>query len=390
MEVPNQMSAVPIDAPSSRDDFEVAIICALALEANAVIALFDRHWDDDAHELRPSLSEDKNEYTFGRMGRHDVVVVVLPGIGKKEASAAVAAMHPTFRNIQISLVVGVCAVTPHTENGAEILLGDVIISTHVVQSDFGRQYADSFVRKDSLDRPPQEIRRILKRLELERHHERLEQRMRGFVKDLQSQKNVYDYPGTDHDCLYANDYTHMHQATMQCSECKKVEGGPDHACEKAKSTPCADLGCDSSLLIPRKRLFESTNGEAHNSVWFGRFSSGDQVLKSAAHRKKLHDEEIVIGFETEASGAWEHFPTIIIKSGCGYADSHVSKQWQKYCAGTAAACTKAFLQEWRKKYSKSQGRLPCEYISIPISMEKQCRTTRRGHACWTRLMPHDI
>ena len=359
------MPAASADAPRSRDDFEVTIICALTHEANAIIALFDNHWDDNTHELRPSLGEDKNEYTFGRIGLHHVVVVLLPGMGKKEASSAVAAMHPTFRNIQLSLVVGVCAVTPYTENRSEILLGDVVISTYVIQSDLGRQYEHTFIRKDTLGdnlaRPPQEIRRILKRLELERHHEQLEQRMRGFVKELQSRKNIYAYPGTEYDHLYATDYTHMHRATETCSECEQVEGAPDRACARAKETSCADLGCETSKLIPRKRLLQPADGECHASIWFGRFASGDQVLKSAVQREELHDKEEVIGFEMEGSGAWEHFPTIIIKSGCDYADSHKSKMWQKHCAGTAAACTKAFLQEWRRKENiRREEGVPCK------------------------------
>ena len=347
------MSTVPIDTPRSRDSFEVAIICALTHEANAVIALFDDYWDDNTHELRPSLSEDKNEYTFGRIGLHDVVVMVLPGMGKKEASSAVAAMHSTFRNIQLSLVVGVCAVTPYNEDGSEVLLGDVVISTYVIQSDLGRQYEDILIRKDTLEenlaRPPQEIQRILQRLQLEHHHRQLEQRMQGFAKELQSRKNIYAYPGAEYDHLYANNYTHMHRAMEICSECKKVGGTTDHTCARAKSTSCADLGCDQSQLILRTRLSKSTDGACHASVWFGRFASRDQVLKSAAHRERLYEKEKVIGFEMEGSGAWEHFPTVLIKSGCDYADSHKNKKWQKYCAGTAAACAKAFLQEWRRK-----------------------------------------
>ena len=189
------MSAVQAGAPRSRDDFEVAIICALTLEANAVIALFDKLWDDDTHELRPSLSEDKNEYTFGRMGLHDVVVVVLPDMGKREASSAVAAIHPTFHNMQLCLVVGVCAIAPRAEDGKETLLGNVVISTYVIQSDLGRQYEDGFKRKDTLEnnleKPPQEIQRILERLKLEHHHEQLEQRMRSFVKRLESRKKSF-------------------------------------------------------------------------------------------------------------------------------------------------------------------------------------------------------
>ena len=45
----------------------------------------------------------------------------------------------------------------------------------------------------------------------------------------------------------------------------------------------------------------------------------------------------------EEAGVWEAYPTIVIKSGCDYADSHKSKEWQGYAASVAAAGLKAFL-----------------------------------------------
>ncbi|KAK4187622.1 hypothetical protein QBC35DRAFT_463608 [Podospora australis] len=42
------------DRPRSRSDFEMAIVCALKLEAEAVLHLFDRFWDDDGGSVRQS------------------------------------------------------------------------------------------------------------------------------------------------------------------------------------------------------------------------------------------------------------------------------------------------------------------------------------------------
>jgi hypothetical protein len=36
----------------------------------------------------------------------------------------------------------------------------------------------------------------------------------------------------------------------------------------------------------------------------------------------------------------------VIKGACDYADSHKNKVWQRYAAATAAACMKAFLDNW--------------------------------------------
>ena len=70
-------------------------------------------------------------------------------------------------------------------------------------------------------------------------------------------------------------------------------------------------------------------------------------MKSGVHRDEIVAKEHVIAFEMEGSGVWDNFPTVVIKGVCDYADSHKSKQWQPYAAVTAAACTKAFLKEWR-------------------------------------------
>jgi hypothetical protein len=44
--------------PKTREHFEIAIICALTLEADAIIALFDHHWDEDMGYLleRPAVT----------------------------------------------------------------------------------------------------------------------------------------------------------------------------------------------------------------------------------------------------------------------------------------------------------------------------------------------
>jgi nucleoside phosphorylase len=66
-----------------------------------------------------------------------------------------------------------------------------------------------------------------------------------------------------------------------------------------------------------------------------------------ASRDRIASREGVIGFEMESAGTWDYVPTIVIKSVCNYVDSHKNKQWQGYAAATAAACTRAVLEEWR-------------------------------------------
>lgn len=54
-------------------------------------------------------------------------------------------------------------------------------------------------------------------------------------------------------------------------------------------------------------------------------ASGDTVVKSAADRNLIASKSDVIRFEMEGAGMWNDVPTIIIKGGCDYADSHKDK-----------------------------------------------------------------
>ena len=102
---------------------------------------------------------------------------------------------------------------------------------------------------------------------------------------------------------------------------------------------------------------QKENARINPLVHFGRIACSNQVIKSGQHRDRIAAEEGVIGFEMESAGTWDYIPTIVIKSVCDYADSHKSKQWQEYAAATAAACTKAFLEEWRAVERHTSGKL---------------------------------
>ncbi|KAL2012208.1 hypothetical protein VTN00DRAFT_4926 [Thermoascus crustaceus] len=82
------------------------------------------------------------------------------------------------------------------------------------------------------------------------------------------------------------------------------------------------------------------------AVHFGLIASGDAVARSGQDRDEIAAREGVIAFEMEGAGVWDNFPCVVIKGVCDYADSHKNKDWQKYAAATAAACMKAFLEQW--------------------------------------------
>ncbi|KAF5673680.1 hypothetical protein FCIRC_7942 [Fusarium circinatum] len=136
--------------PISRDEFQVALICALPLEANSVLSLFYHHWDEDDGIPRIGKARgDPNSYSLGIMSGHNVVLAHPPGIGIIAASTIAAFCKLSFTRIELALVIGICGGAP-VNNGIQVHLGDVIISTGIVSYDFGRRYPDGFEIRDAL------------------------------------------------------------------------------------------------------------------------------------------------------------------------------------------------------------------------------------------------
>ncbi|KAI1348873.1 nucleoside phosphorylase domain-containing protein [Xylaria sp. FL0043] len=298
----------------------IAIICALPLEARAVRDLLDSNWDDDGREYDRSPS-DPNAYTFGAMGRHNVVLVHMSKLGKASAAKAAENCRRSYPNIELAILAGICGAVPFDIDGEEIILGDVIIGDSVFQYDLGRQNPDGFVYKDtpadSLPGLTDGIRNFLAKLRSYKPQERLKN---GIDKYLCHAGTEAQYPGVEHDKLF--------EATF------------DHT---AKGESC-EAGGLNERLVPRKRLQQGTPPQPN--VHIGLIASGDTVMKSSKHRESVAKGKGALAFEMESAGIWGTFPTVVIKGVCDYADSHKTKKWQPYAAATAAACLKAFLETW--------------------------------------------
>ena len=314
--------------PATRADFGIAVICALTIEADAVDAFFDHHWDDDDDgPLYDKATGDPNTYSTGTIGRHNVVLAYMPGMGKASAAAVAASCRASFPNIKLALIVGICGIVPFRTSGsetAETVLGDVIISNGVVQYDLGRQLPEEFVRKDTLQdalgRPNTEIRGFLTKLKSLRSRKMLQAKVAGYLDVLRGEPELAaTYPGATQDRLFEATYRHVTDG-LSCEEC----------------------GCNGKL-VSRTRLEQ---GDGQPAVHIGLIASGDTVIKSGKDRDAIARETGVIAFEMEGAGAWDNFPCVVIKGACDYADSHKNKVWQRYAAATAAACMKAFLGHW--------------------------------------------
>ncbi|KAI1409012.1 hypothetical protein F5Y13DRAFT_203995 [Hypoxylon sp. FL1857] len=343
--------------PSSRDGFEIAIFCALGKEHDAIRFICDRIWTDEGKEYGKSPG-DKNEYTTGLLGKHNVVLVQLPHMGKEAAATAAAHLHMSYSRVRLALLVGICGGTPTDAQSQDILLGDVIISNEVIQYDFGRLYSDGVHIRDTskfLKTDPH-IYSFVERLRDGDSRRRLEEHCVQHMENIRHKDTtgLYRYPRSTADILFKPNYRHMHhQIQQQNCECRVCASRWDPVCSEARNKSCAELGCDQAFQVyrnPTRRVEAgSTIADAREerlpALHFGVMGCGDMVIKCAENRDQIAERVGAIAFEMESAGIFHTFAGIVIKGVCDYADSHKDKNWQFYAAGTAAAATKAVLEQ---------------------------------------------
>ncbi|KAK6526022.1 hypothetical protein TWF281_011063 [Arthrobotrys megalospora] len=332
----------------TRKDPQVAIVCALPLEADAVQALFDEIYEDGDRTHQKQYG-DQNIYTIGRIGGENIVLCHLPGMGVPSAARAAANLSVSYPRIRLILIVGICGAIPFLPKEEEIILGDIIISDSVVKYDHGRQYPDGYERKaggeETLGPPNPQLQGLLKKLRTRTTKEHFQEEIARILQMLQGVRgSEYQYPGAASDILFPAAYPHKDYrrgpfAHCICSKCTTTSNS---ICSAIRKKDCNTLGCGGGK-IKRKRLIEDT---ILPSVHIGKIASADTVMKSGEHRDELAREEGVIGFEMEGAGVWGTLPCVVIKGVCDYADSHKNKLWQPYAAATAAAATAAFVNYW--------------------------------------------
>ena len=286
---------------------------------------------------------DRNAYTLGLIGRHNVVLVYMPGMGNTNSASVAADLRSSFQAIEIVFVVGICGiVSTNPETKDELVLGDCIISTSVAQYDNARLFPKGFEpktgRDDILGRASPLIRALIAKLKTNTNRTRLTRQLVDLLCDLQTKRHGLAYPGAAQDKLFDSTYIHQHHdSDLRCSECNQDMD----TCKR----DCEALGCDDIYLINRARLSGSDPSLLHPRIHFGTFGSSNTLMRSGLDRDNLSEHSGIIAFEMESAGIWDTFPTIIIKAGCDYADSHKNKTWQNYAAASAACMLKVFLHQ---------------------------------------------
>ncbi|KAM3531642.1 hypothetical protein NHJ13051_000707 [Beauveria bassiana] len=254
----------------SNKAYVVGWICALETEYVAAQVFLD-----EKHAPPESVAtNDNNDYTLGRIGKHNTVIAVLPGGEYGTAAAATVArdMLYSFTNVRIGLMVGIGGGAPNAKH--DIRLGDVVVSVPqnglggVLQYDFGKEIQDQ---------------------------------------------------------------------------------------------PC---GTDAALMV--QRVARDQDDDDDPTVHCGLLASANRLMKNAELRDQYANQRDILCFEMEAGGLNSHFPCLVIRGICDYADTHKNQKWQGYAAMTAAAYAKDLLR-----------RIPANKLEAEKELSKQVEHANR-------------
>ena len=315
--------------PTSNDAMQnefytIGWICAIHTEYVAAQAFLD-----DKHGRPEHVSpHDNNDYTLGTVGKHNVVIAVLPDGEYGTASAASVArdMLHSFPNVRIGLMVGIGGGAPSSKH--DIRLGDIVVSaprngkSGVIQYDFGRTIQDqSFLTTGVLDQPPTVLRTAVSglRAQYESEGNQIQECVQKVLEDKTRLQKKYGRPSEDSDRLYLSSVVHPAGNEEDCTEACDID--------------------TSALVIRNMRAKNEDNPAMH----YGLIASANKLMKDAIVRDKLAKESGVLCFEMEAAGLMNHFPCVVIRGICDYSDTHKNKHWQGYAAMAAAAYAKDLL-----------------------------------------------
>ncbi|KAL3470282.1 purine and uridine phosphorylase [Aspergillus californicus] len=302
-------------------DYTVGWICAIVTEYAAA-----QEFLDEEHEAPDFVSPgDTNDYILGRIGKHNVVIAVLPDgeYGIAAAAAVVTNLQNSFPNVRIGTLVGIGGGVPSERH--DIRLGDVVVSAPrdgkggVFQYDYGKtMQGRSFQHTGFLNQPPAALRTALTGLQAQykRKGHHIESTINRILNRNPGLRQEYGRPPGNADALFRADVVHNPKG-------------------------CAEFCAKNSLNIIQRRA--RTTNEPNPAIHYGLIASANQVMKNALVRDQLAAENDILCFEMEAAGLMNQFPCLVIRGICDYSDSHKNKEWQGYAAMTAAAYAKDML-----------------------------------------------
>lgn len=302
--------------------YTIAWIAAIQEELTATFMMLD-----DEHNAPSDFKKhasDENIYTWGRIGKHNIVIANLPDgeIGTTAAANTANGLRMSLPHIRIGLMVGIGAGIPKCDDEKmtverEILLGDVVVSEPnesnggVIQYDFKKVRSKDGEQKSELkgflNASPRVLRNAVAKLKAKHAYKpsKIVQFLQIF-KENDLTREAFTYPET----------------------------GKDWLREALQRKASNDITGPGLRKLPK--------------IHYGTIASGNTVVKDAKVRdeilRTLEKENVrPVCFEMEAGGLMNIFPCLVIRGISDYADEHKHDDWKGYAAATAAAFAKEFL-----------------------------------------------
>ncbi|EHK22919.1 uncharacterized protein TRIVIDRAFT_29593 [Trichoderma virens Gv29-8] len=283
-----------------RNEYTVGWICALPVEFSAAVAMLD-----ESHQCLEQDNNGGNEYAFGRIAQHNVVIATLPAdpADPIAAKAVTEQMKATFPALRLVLQIGVGAGISGAQ--ANIHLGDMLINrsnksyNKALRYDDEKSIISAYELDASLNAPPQFISNPIMKLN--------EPGTRSSSTTIPRQNlpsNLYHSNQSDI-VLFEAHYNHIERG-----------GG---------------LQCDFARQIYEE---EMTGWPVEN---YGTTGLNNQVMEDVAARSD------VFYFEMESSGIATSFLCLVIRAIYNYSDSISCKKRQPCKWGIASLFAKELL-----------------------------------------------
>ncbi|KAI9728092.1 MAG: hypothetical protein M1834_007808 [Cirrosporium novae-zelandiae] len=312
------------------------------LQGRMDLPVTDRTDPGDVHSL-PQPTTDHNVYTLGSINGHNIVISGLATTGNNSAATVVTQMRATFRRIRFCLVVSTGSGVPTRTDDGDVRLGDVVVSkpvgehSGVIKFHHGKAEAGRFKRTGYLAPPPATLLNAAQmmavsleiRIGREQGDPLLENLKRVPTEGPIFQK--YKFPGRSQDHLYSG------------TTCQEWEYQSDQRSRPVGITDAQDQDPDPQVIVHR-----------------GTIASGEWVIMDSYLRDIFAKECGALCFETEAAGALDDFPCLVIRGISDYADSHKTKQWKGYAAAVAAAYARQL------------------FFYLPVDEVEQCMIPEKG------------
>ncbi|KAL4926258.1 5'-methylthioadenosine/S-adenosylhomocysteine nucleosidase family protein [Aspergillus undulatus] len=267
--------------------YTVGWICALPVEFSAA-----RRMLDNEHDFNPTFgSGDGNDYVFGSIGEHNVVIncPAAGTSGQSRACQVAADMKSTFPWIRFVLLVGIGGGVPWPR---DVRLGDVVVGTSVIPYSIGKATDHGFNITGQSISPPNVLLAAVTKLEDCLQTKNLSHSLEVAAVNYGNGRVTYSRPTEDR--LYSNNFVHQ------------------PSCDCLKLSPRR-----ISSMVRRQPRPGDQLGTHHGCI-----GTGSSVMKNAIQRDEVAAMANAICVEMEAAAVMDTTSCLPIRGISDYADGH--------------------------------------------------------------------